>query len=174
MKTNKYLHLLLATVVAVGFMSCGKVQPKRPPIDLDKARTNSNAICVPFTERDNAIIIPVKLNDVSMDMIFDTGNTGNVLISLLELQMLYKNGKFDERDIIGTTYANIADGSVVEEAVIRLHSIKITDELELTDIEAHVAPNQAAPLLLGRGVMDKIASKIEVDNINKTINFTPW
>ena len=109
-----------------------------------------------------------------MDMIFDTGNTGNVLISLLDLQMLYKNGKFDERDIIGTTYANIADGSVVEEAVIRLHSIKITDELELTDIEAHVAPNQAAPLLLGRGVMDKIASKIEVDNINKTINFTPW
>ena len=115
-------------------------------------------------------VIPVKLNGVSMDMIYDTGCSG-IHLSLLELQTMAKNGKFSSDDVIGTSYACIADGSIVQNGEILLHSVEISPELIIENVKATVALNQEAPLLLGDEVLDKIAQKVEVDNVNKTINF---
>jgi predicted aspartyl protease len=85
---------------------------------------------------------------------------------------LFKNGKFDENDILGVSYASIADGSIVENGLINIKRIEIggEDGIVLENIQASVALNQDAPILLGNSVLDELAS-VEVDNISKTINF---
>jgi predicted aspartyl protease len=128
-------------------------------------------IAVPYSEFKGVKTIPVKLNGVTMDMIFDTGCSG-ISMSLHELQTLYKNNKISDDDIIGVTYAAIADGSIVQNGLINLSEVQIggKDGIVLHNVEASVATNQVAPILLGNGVIDKAAS-VEIDNINKVIKF---
>ena len=117
-------------------------------------------------------VIPVKLNGIAMSVIYDTGCSG-VQISLHELQTLLKNGRFDQNDFIGFTTASIADGSEVENGVVNIKQLEIgngDNSLVLHDVKASVALNQKAPILLGNTVLDELAT-IEVDNIEKTINF---
>lgn len=143
---------------------------KQPPVKLPGQITSKEVISIPYDLRDGLKVIPVKLNGVSMDMIYDTGCTG-IHLSLLELQTMAKNGKFSASDVIGTSYSCIADGSIVENGEILLHSVEIAPELIIENVKATVALNQEAPLLLGDEVLDRIAKKVEVDNVNKTINF---
>lgn len=106
-----------------------------------------------------------------MKMIFDPGCSVTQL-SMNEIITLYKNGVFTDGDIIGTTYSQIADGSVVENAVIRLKTVEIGGEngILLKNIDATISMNQDAPILLGNGVLDKVCS-YTVDNRNKKIIF---
>ena len=162
--------MFVMTIVAL--LSCEN-KAKRPPVDFDqndKVEVNGN-VEVPYSELGGVKTIPVKLNGVSMDMIFDTGCSG-MSISLNELLTMQKNGKFSESDIVGVSESTIADGSVVENAVINLREVEIGGKsgIVLHNIEASVALNQIAPILLGNGVLDAVAS-VEVDNINKTIKF---
>ena len=80
-----------------------------------------------------------------------------------------------EDDIIGSNYSQIADGSIVENGLINLREVEIggEDGLVLHNVEATVALNQNAPILLGNDVLDELAS-VKVDNVNKTINFTRY
>lgn len=168
MKTNVFIIFLLGMMF---FASCTNGK-KTPPVTLPSAKTIS-VVKVPFEERGGVKVLPVKLNGVTMDMIYDTGCSG-LHLSLLELQQMAKQGRFSESDIVGTSYSCIADGSIVENGQIILHSVEIAPGLFLENVEASVALNQDAPILLGDEVLDKIAQKIEVDNLNKTINFTKW
>ena len=149
----KKLTIALLSVVMLGalFSSCDNKQ-KKPPVDLK--------------EKDQ-----VELNGVSMDMIFVTGCSG-MSISLNELLTMQKNGKFSESDVVGITEATIADGSVVEKGLINLREVEIggKDGIKLHNVQASVALNQIAPIHLGNGDIDAVAS-VEVDNINKTIRF---
>lgn len=159
---------MLAMLTAGGNQQSHNNTPIKLPSQGGRQSTRST-IKVPYIERGNVKVIPVKLNDVSMDMIFDTGASG-IHISLHELQTLQKNGQFSEADCIGTSLSQIADGSIVQNGLIILRKVAITDDVVLTDIEASVALNQEAPLLLGNNVLDEF-STIEIDNENKTINF---
>ena len=58
------------------------------------------------------------------------------------------------------------------EQVIR--SVKLADGVELNNVRASVVLNQEAPVLLGLEFSNQVASKIEVDRANKTLNITPW
>ena len=161
--------LVLATLC----VSCGNKQPKRPPIDFSS--NSSNVVKIKYDDRDNnQIWIPVKLNGVTMDMLYDTGFNGSVSMSLLELQILAKQGRFSENDVLGTSYSSIADGSIVDNGVIRIHTLQIADDLIIQNVNASVAMNQEAPMLIGREVFYQVASKVEVDNVNMTLNITPW
>lgn len=167
-RLHKYIIVMLLGIIS----SCGNPNTGKAPIKLPSQggkRSARSTISVPYTERGNIKIIPVKLNDVSMDMIFDTGASG-VHISLLELQTLLKNGQFSEADCIGTSLSQIADGSIVKNGLIILREVSITDDIVLTDVEATVALNQDAPLLLGNNVLNEFSS-IEIDNEDKTIKF---
>lgn len=69
--------------------------------------------------------------------------------------------------------ATIADGSIVQNGLINIKQIEIGsgDELiKLENVQASVALNQDAPILLGNAVLDELAS-VEVDNVEKSINF---
>lgn len=168
----KKLTIALLSVVMLGalFSSCDNKQ-KKPPVDLKEQVELNGEVSVPYSELGGVKTIPVKLNGVSMDMIFDTGCSG-MSISLNELLTMQKNGKFSESDVVGITEATIADGSVVEKGLINLHEVEIggKDGIILHNVQASVALNQIAPILLGNGVIDAVAS-VEVDNINKTIKF---
>lgn len=172
MKKFVFLPVLCALTLLIALVSCGNKQLKRPPIDLE---SNDNAIQIPYDDRGcNQIWITVELNGVPVKMIYDTGFNGMVSMSLLELQTLAKNGQFTEADIIGTSYSSIANGDIVENGIVLLRSIKIADGIELNNARAQVALNQEAPVLLGLEFSNQVASKIEVDRVNKTLNITPW
>jgi len=151
--------------------ACGN-KDKKPPVDLSKAKINlAKEVVLPYQELGGVKTIPVKLNGVSMDMIFDTGCSG-MSLSLNELQTMAKNGKISNTDVIGTTASTIADGTIVEQGLINLREVQIggEDGIILYNVEAAVALNQQAPILLGNGVLDEVAS-VEVDNVNKKIKF---
>ena len=104
--------------------------------------------------------VPCVVNGVGMKFIFDTG-ASNVCISLTEALFLYKNGYLEEADLGDTSYATIADGSIVENMEINLHSIEIGG-IMVTDIKALVSKNIDAPLLLGQSAIKKLG-KLEID-----------
>lgn len=162
------MMMVIAFTPCLLLSSCGKKESK-PPYDLGSK--NSEKISIPYEEMGGVKTVPVRLNGVTMNMIYDTGCSG-LHLSLHELRTLDKNGKLEPTDIIGTTYATIADGSIVENGLVNIRRLEIggEDGIILENVQASVALNQQAPILLGNAVLDELAS-VEVDNINKTINF---
>lgn len=168
LKTKEMIKKILICLLLVCsvFVSCSDEEEK-PPIDLAKGKV----IAVPYEDNQGVKLVMVKLNGVPMNMIYDTGCSG-LHISLLELQQLAKQGRLRDSDFKGMAYSCIADGSVVEDAVVLLRSVQIAEGIELKNVEASVSLNQEAPLLLGNSVLDNVASKIEVDTESHTIKFT--
>lgn len=166
MKNILTIGMLIAT--ATTLTSCGK-KAERPPYNLDK--NQATTISIPYEEFGGVKVIPVKLNGITMNMIYDTGCSG-IHLSLNEVQTLVKNGKLDATDDLGVSYSTIADGSIVENGAINIKRIEIggDDGIILENKTASVSLNQVAPILLGNAVLDELAS-VEVDNVAKTINF---
>lgn len=165
---KKLIIAMSVSVSVVLITSCDKKSTK-PPYNLDQQ--NTETISIPYEEVGGVKTIPVKLNGITMNMIYDTGCSG-IHLSLNEVQTLVKNGKLDASDILDASYATIADGSIVENGTINIKRIEIggDDGIVLENKTASVALNQVAPILLGNAVLDELAS-VEVDNISKTINF---
>ena len=166
----KRIHLLLALLY---FISCGNTNNKSKLVyyTTDDFTQKSN-VKVPYAELNGVKTIPVKINGVTLDMIYDTGCSG-LHFSLAELQILVKHEAIEKSDFIGTAYSTIADGSIVENGLINIQTVEIggEDGIVLHNVQASVSLNQEAPVLLGNGVLDQVA-ETSVDNMNKTINFT--
>ena len=169
---KKITIIILLTTIVVTIWSCGGKKTK-PPVDLkEKEKIEFKGdVNVPYTELGDVKTIPVKLNGVSMDMIFDTGCSG-MSLSLNELHTMQKNGKFSESDVVGISKSTLADGRVVENGLVNLREVEIggKDGIRIHNVEATVVLNQEAPILLGNGVIDEVAS-VEIDNLTKTIKF---
>ena len=161
-------NIILLSLFVILVASCDK-KSNKPPYNLDQQ--TSKAISIPYEEIGGVKTIPVRLNGITMNMIYDTGCSG-IHLSLNEVQTLAKNGKLDASDILDASYATIADGSIVENGTINIKRIEIggEDGIVLENKTASVALNQVAPILLGNAVLDELAS-VEVDNIAKTLNF---
>ncbi len=161
---------LLSVFFVIVLMSCHSDKPK-PPVDLSNGSKKAE-VSIPYQEVGGVKTIPIKINGVSIDAIYDPG-CSDVQLSLHELQTLDKNGKLNIEDIIGASYATIADGSTVVNGIIVLREIEIgsgKNAIKLQNVQAGFSLNDDAPVLLGNGVFDKVAS-VEVDNVEKTINF---
>lgn len=169
MKHVKISLISFLSALCIAFASCEK-KASKPPYNLDQPV--KACISIPYEEFGGVKAIPVKLNGVTMNMIYDTGSSG-LHISLNELQTLDKNGKITQEDVLGVSYSTIADGSIVQNGLINIKQIEIGDGddlIKLENVQASVALNQDAPILLGNSVLDELAS-VEVDNVEKTINF---
>lgn len=154
----------------LAIISC-KSKNDKPPYQLDN--TNQSMFSVSWIEFGGVKTIPVKLNGITMNMIFDTGNgASGVHLSLNEVQTLAKNGVLKDEDVLGAKYTSIADGSIVENGRLNIRELQIGEEdgIILYNIEASVSLNQDAPILIGNEVLDQFAS-YEIDNVNKTIYF---
>lgn len=133
---------------------------------------NSEYYSVPFTESyGNIILIPVKINGVTFDMIYDTG-ASSTTISLAEATYLYDKGYLVDEDIMGVEHFQTADGSIHEGIKIILRSVDIGPDIKLNNINASVVLNQGAPLLLGQSVFRKF-KEVSVDHDNKLLKFYP-
>lgn len=155
-------------LVGVMFSSCEQ-KKQAPPYNLDNR--NKSSISIPYEEMGGVKVIPVKVNGVTMNMIYDTGCSG-LHMSLNEVQTLAKNGKISNEDILDAEFSTIADGSIVQNGTLNIKEIEIggKEGLVLHNVKASVSLNQDAPVLLGNAVLDELAS-VEVDNVEKTINF---
>lgn len=130
----------------------------------------NNTVAIPFSVKGGVKTLPVTINGIiNVDMIVDTGCSG-CLISLSEARYLYEKGQLTEEDFIGVGQSMIADGSIVENMVVRLKKIEIGRKLQASNITATVSENVAAPLLLGNEVLDRVRS-ISIDNENQCVLF---
>lgn len=126
-------------------------------------------ISVPFTEQDGIKLIPVSVNGMSLKMVFDTGSTFTQ-ISIAEAKYLYDKGCLTEDDFVDYAKGQLADGSIVENMVVRLKEVIIDEKITFNDVLATVSDNNEAPLMLGNEILDRTAS-VEVDNESQVINF---
>lgn len=126
-------------------------------------------VAIPYKEESGVIILPVSINNVGLEMIFDTG-ASTTMITVAEAQYLYSKGTLTDEDLVDYQQYETADGGISEGIVINLRKLVIGNEIELRNIEALVVENQSAPLLLGQSVLNKF-QKIEVDRASKEVKF---
>lgn len=126
-------------------------------------------IAVPYKEKGGVICLPVSINNVGLEMIFDTG-ASTTLITIAEAEYLYNKGTLTDEDLVDFQLYETADGGIAEGVVINIRKLVIGNEIELKDIEAIVVANQSAPLLLGQSVLSKF-QKIEVDRARQEVKF---
>lgn len=166
MKTSNVFLCLLSSFCIIVVSSCNGRRIKPEPLLSSSSYAESdctNVIEVPFKKQGGVRTIQVKINDCAeFPMIFDTGCSG-MSISVLELATLMKNGYVSEDDLVGVTQAQIADGSVIDEAVVNLKKLKIGD-YECHNVHASISENAAAPLLLGNGALKDVKSFVVDDN----------
>lgn len=120
-------------------------------------------------ERDGGIYkVPCTVNGVKMKFIFDTG-ASTVCMSQTMAQFLLDGDYLLPSDIKGTGKSVVADGSIVNHAVIILRDIEIAG-LHLHNIQATVIEGQNTPLLLGQTAISELG-RISIDG-NKLIIHT--
>lgn len=177
---------IILFILLVGTTFCACSNEKKKPIyeeidttseeeteelqkDISDFAQSGEDIVVPFRNENGVKYVQVKVNGVGLEMIFDTGCSG-ALISVAEANYLYQKGLLTQEDILGTTQAQIADGSLVENMVVNLKEVVINDQIMCPNVQATVSGNINAPLLLGNEILDRLAT-ITIDNTNETLNF---
>lgn len=168
---ERIFSIIMAVCLLTLTYSC-KEKEQKPPVPLPKP--DEKVVEVKYNEMGNVKTIPIKVNGVSIDAVFDTGCSG-ISLSLHELETLAKNNKFDIDDFLGYSYATIADGSNVVNGVMVLKDVTIGNDnpIVVKNVEASVSMNGEAPVLIGNGVFDKVAA-MEIDNVKKCIRFKPY
>lgn len=126
---------------------------------------------VPYTCPTQTMHIPVTINGIELNMIFDTG-CSDISLSSAVYQMMVSNGSITEADGLGTTSSLIADGSRQKQSVFNLRTVQLggANGIVFHNVECSVDDNPKAPLLLGRAVTEAF-SKVEVDNQKQVIVF---
>lgn len=129
-----------------------------------------NYVTVPYTEMyGNTIMLPVKINGVGLDMIFDTGASSTCL-TVAEAQYLYDKGLLSEDDILDIQTYQTADGNISVGLRVVLREIVIGETICVSNVEALVVEDQQAPLLLGQSVLRNFR-EVSVDRENKVVKF---
>ncbi|MBK7094449.1 MAG: retroviral-like aspartic protease family protein [Saprospiraceae bacterium] len=179
----KYKALSFIFVIFCFLLSCRSCKSDKPDtsyLDTSTYETTDieniensiieQSIEIPFTEQyGNTITIPVKINGMSLEMIYDTG-ASSTMITLAEARYLYEKGNLKYDDIIDYQQFQTANGQIETGLRINLKNVQIGDKINLYDIEAVVVQNQLAPLLLGQSVM-KHFKEISIDRENKFVKF---
>lgn len=108
-------------------------------------------------QRDGGVFtVPCEVNGLKLKFIFDTGASA-VTISLTEALFMLKNGYLKEKDIQGSSYAQLANGEITKNTKIILSEIKFSGFV-IKNVEAFVIHELAAPLLLGQSAMKQIGT----------------
>ncbi len=182
------MKIKLFALLLILMMFCASCEDKKNPpvyvdvnediddLDDDEDETlakSGNEVIVPFKVKDGIKYVPVKINGMGIEMIFDTG-CSLTLISLSEAKYLYDTGKLTDEDFLGTANAVIADGSIVPNMVINIKEVVIGDgdtKISCPNVTATVSNTIAGQLLLGNEVLDRVAT-IKIDNEKQNLIFT--
>ncbi|MFZ1705306.1 MAG: retropepsin-like aspartic protease [Saprospiraceae bacterium] len=137
--------------------------------DLDGMQDESS-INIPYKEQyGNTITIPVKINGMSLEMIYDTGASAT-MITLAEARYLFEKGRLSEDDIIDYQQYQVANGQIMTGLKINLKSVSLDENINLYNVEAVVAENLQAPLLLGQSVLKEF-KEVSIDRENGVVKF---
>ena len=137
---------------------------------FEEDASRNKEVIVPFEEAHGIKLVDVTVNgQFTVKIVLDSGCSGTQ-ISIAEAKYLYEKGCFTEDDILGTTTAQIADGSIVENMVINLRELVIGNQISCSNVTATVSANAQSPLLLGNEVLDRVPS-YSIDNVNKVVRF---
>lgn len=129
----------------------------------EQIMTKGSRNVIPLEYVNGVYYLKVKINDIPMRFIFDTG-ASIISISLAEAIFLYKQGTLTNKDFIGSVPFQDANGDVSKSELIRLRKVEVGGWV-LHDVEASIVPNQVAPLLFGQSALKQFG-KISIDNIN--------
>ena|SRR5690554_7608019 len=166
-------HLIILLIV-FSLFSCKRAQSGSNVINnnsvsrtYDRDRGNRVSNIVKMIPNGGVYYIPIQINDVNMNIIFDTG-ASSISISETEAIFLIKQGKITEEDILGKIQFQDATGNISEGTRINLKKVKIGNKI-IYDVEASVVHNLEAPLLLGQTALSKFG-KLTIDyNKNEII-----
>jgi aspartyl protease family protein len=113
--------------------------------------------------------VPCKINDLKLNLIFDTG-ASSITISKTEAEFMLKNNYLSRNDVIGSSNYRIANGDIEVGTTIIFRTVDFGG-LVLKNIKATVIDNKNAPLLFGQSALSKYGI-ITIDNNKKTISIT--
>lgn len=130
--------------------------------------TGSGGNTVKMKKEGGVYMVPVEINGVSMDFIFDTG-ASDITMSLAEALFLYRQNKLSDSDFRGLRQYQIADGSIAEGTIVILKSVKIANRT-LNNVEASIVHNLDAPLLMGQSALSRFG-RITIDYNKGEITF---
>ncbi len=178
---KKTLYLLLVSICLTGCSSCSKSGRKNQvvknqPQSINHKTYSDNRVkksghattVVKMRKEGGVYFVPIKINGVPMEFIFDTG-ASTISISATEALFLYKQGKLKEEDFIGKQNFIDANGVISEGTVVNLKTVLIGNQT-LNDVEASIVDNLEAPLLLGQSALSKFG-KISIDYDRNEITF---
>lgn len=173
--TRILFYFFTVSVLFSGCSGCSKSgRLRRTPISSSVQPSNeiknlpAGKTVVHMSKESGVYKIPVRINGVPMDFIFDTG-AGLISISNVEASYLFKQGKLTDEDIIGTSDFIDANGNVSAGGIIRLKEVTISNRT-IYNINANVVNNSKAPLLFGQSALEKFGN-ISIDYKSNTITF---
>jgi len=134
----------------------------------NKAENSHKKTEISMRKSGGVYYVPVTINGVEMEFIFDTG-ASDITISTTEALFLMKHGYLEENDFLGTQQYRIADGSISEGIVINLKSVSIGNRT-LYNVKGSIIDNLDAPLLLGQSALQQFG-KVTIDYTNNKIIF---
>lgn len=179
-KINKALVLLFFSFLLLPFSSCahksghhGRDKVARESTSNDrkserKERRVGGHTKVSMRKEGGVYLVPVIVNGLNLDFIFDTG-ASSISLSSAEATVMLKQGQITEEDIIGQQQFQDATGGVSVGTIVLLRTVQIGDII-LENVEANVVDNIQAPLLLGQTALAKFG-KVTIDYNNNTIEF---
>ena len=168
-KFSFYISIFL---IVIFLSSCERKSGRRGNNEVPKSRYEkgsnfaSSTNIVKMRNQNGVYYVPIKINGVDMEFIFDTG-ASIISISVTEAMFLYKQGKLFDEDFIGVTHFSDATGSISEGTLINLREVNIGNKV-LYNIKASIVHNLDAPLLLGQSALNKFG-KISIDYSKNTI-----
>ena len=109
---------------------------------------------IKMQEENGIYTTPCTVNGLRLRFIFDTG-ASNVSISLFEAIFMLKNGYLESSDLKGSSYAQLANGEIIENTTVNLKELEIGG-LKLYNVEATIIHELSAPLLLGQTAIQKL------------------
>lgn len=136
----------------------------------DSTSLQFTTITIPLKSKGSGTYeITCKINDLALNLIFDTG-ASDISISQTEVQFMLKNNYLSYNDIIGTKRYMDANGDIEVGTTVIFKTVNFGG-LILHNVKAAVVHNKNAPLLFGQSALGKYG-KFTIDNIKKTITIT--
>ncbi|UKK51692.1 retroviral-like aspartic protease family protein [Prevotella sp. E13-17] len=184
MKKNKIFILLVlipCIIFALSLSSCAH-KSGRHGRDNNRSRTTIAKIQnndrrerkvgghtkVSMRKEGGVYLVPITVNGLNLDFIFDTG-ASSISLSSAEAMVMLKQGQITQDDILGQQQFKDATGGVSVGTIVLLRMVQIGD-ITLENVEATVVDNIQAPLLLGQTALAKFG-KVTIDYNHNTIEF---
>lgn len=121
-----------------------------------------------FLRMGGVFVLPATINGTSTAYFIVDSGASNVQIPEELAEEMMRNGTLTEADSLGQRRFTLADGSGLQQRIVRLRSIKI-GERTMENVMASVSPPRSKALL-GQSFLRRLSSW-KIDNVRNSIEF---